>query len=397
MAETDQNSKRTPSSMFHSEKHPSHSKCLGCFQKIYRFFFEKKIDMIQEAIKKGDLEKIKYYHIVKKLNFNQYNKLGDTPLLLAARAGKFDILKYILKKVPGIIRQDKSFLGDTALMIATFNNDFPMVRYLVEEEKFDPNCRDNKGFTPFIAACANGYIELMAYFRFVAKVDVNIRGFDKQSAAHRAAYYGNLQVLIILENYTEIRLNQPDKRGNLPVHYAAMNNHFSVVRFLMSKDSKMLQKRNKAGISPEVIIKKNLDKVKKLKSPVEVSLDEIRDYIRDQKLKPFDLDHYRRRQDKKFSRMRMQARGTEKGGFDGEGGRLGRSDDSDEEKSLENSPKEPKIERSPSPQKLPLIKKARTRINENGIESEEDSEDDDDNQERPEMVEIKPRNRFQNA
>ena len=204
--------------------------CKECFQRIWQKIFEKDIDKIQEAIKKGDLEKIRFFHIVKKANFNQYNKVGDSPLLLATRYQKLEILKYILKKIPGVIRADKSFLGDTALMIATFNNDLETVRYLVEEENFDVNCRDNKGYTPFIAACANNYMDLVIYLRFVAKADTSIRGYDKQSAAHRAAFYGHNEILIFLDSYSEVRINQPDKRGNLPIHYAAMNHHFSVVR-----------------------------------------------------------------------------------------------------------------------------------------------------------------------
>ena len=116
-------------------------------------------------------------------------------------------MKYVLKKVDGVIKQDKSFMGDTALMIATFNNDIDTVKYLIEEEKFDVNCKDNRGYTPFIAACANNFMDLVIYFRFVAKADVEIRGFDKQSAAHRAAFYGHLEVLILLDKYTTLRTN----------------------------------------------------------------------------------------------------------------------------------------------------------------------------------------------
>lgn len=202
----------------------------SCWHRTLKKCFERQIDKIQDCIKRDDIERLRYLHMVKKLNFNKYTTTGDSPLLLAARHRRLEILRYILTKVQGVIKEDKSFSGDTALMIATFNNDLEMVRYLVEEQGFDVNCRDNKGYTPFIAACANNYMDLVIYFRFIAKVDTSIRGFDKQSAAHRAAFYGNIEVLMVIENYTTLRNNQPDKWGNLPIHYAAMNNHFSVVR-----------------------------------------------------------------------------------------------------------------------------------------------------------------------
>ena len=202
----------------------------SCLSRMFKRCFEREIDKIHDCIKKGDLEKLKFFHLVKRYNFNKYNSSGDSPLLMAARYRKLDLLKYIMQKIPSIIKDDKSFSGDSALMIATFNNDLEMVKYLVEEEKFDVNCRDNKGFTPFIAACANNFMDLIIYFRFVAKSDTSIRGFDKQSASHRAGFYGHIEVLIFLDIYTQVRSNQPDKWGNLPIHYAAMNNHFAVVR-----------------------------------------------------------------------------------------------------------------------------------------------------------------------
>lgn len=191
--------------------------------------FENQIELISEAIIKNDLERVKFYHTVRRFNFNQYNDTGDTPLLIATRYKRMQILKYICK-IPGILKEDKSFQGDTALMIATFNNDLEAIQYLVDEQKMDINCRDNKGYTPFICAAANGFVDLMIYFIFIAKADCTLRSYDKQNAAHRAAFFGNIRVLALLDSHTKVRLNQPDKFGNLPIHYAAINNHFSVVK-----------------------------------------------------------------------------------------------------------------------------------------------------------------------
>jgi ankyrin repeat protein len=247
--------------------------------------------LIQEAIKKGDLERIKFYHMNKKMNFNQYNKNGESPFLMAARYRRLNILQYMLKKKIVNVKEDKSFMGDTALMIATFNKDFEMVKYLVEEEDVDVNCRDNRGYTPFIAACANNFMDLVIYFRFLTKADTTIRAFDKQSAAHRAAFYGNVEVLVFLSTYTTVRLNQPDKRGNLPIHYAAMNSHFSVCRYLYKLQENTIEMENKEKQTPLKILKANLDKIKKLKLPTSsVEEVEILNYMKDPKRKPFMID-----------------------------------------------------------------------------------------------------------
>lgn len=293
------------------ERHRSGG-CKECLGRLWQKLFEKDIDILHEAIRKGDLDKVKYFHLIKKTNFNQYIKTGDSPLLLAARYRKFEILKYILRKIPGVIRDDKSFQGDTALMIATFNNDIDMVRYLVEEEDFEVNCRDNKGFTPFIAACANNLIELVSYFRFFTNADVTARSYDKQSAAHRAAYYGHLETLIFLGTYTDIRLNQPDKRGNLPIHYAAMNSHFAVVRWFFILDPKSIEKRNKSQQYPEEIIKESLDKIKKMKNPTaEVTREEVRAYIANPDKRPFTIEPPKKKEklDQQSKKLELRSEG----------------------------------------------------------------------------------------
>jgi ankyrin repeat protein len=131
------------------------------------------------------------------------------------------------------LREDKSIHGDTALMIATFHGDFRLVQYLAEQGGLDVNTRDHQGYTPFIAACANGYHELVIYFMCILKADTKITGYNKQSAAHRAAYYGESKVIRMIKRYTSLKFDQPDKRGNTPFHYAAMGSHFQTIRIML--------------------------------------------------------------------------------------------------------------------------------------------------------------------
>lgn len=106
-----------------------------------------------------------------------------------------------MTRVKHIMKEDKNNTGDTALMIATLNGNFEIVRYLVEEGELDINCRDNQGFTPFVAACANDFVEIIAYLMCVKKADTSIKGYNKQSAAHRAAFYGNIKALRLISKY----------------------------------------------------------------------------------------------------------------------------------------------------------------------------------------------------
>jgi ankyrin repeat protein len=203
-----------------------------CFKNLWVKLFNDDVQKINDAIKQGNLEKIIMYHKVKELDFHEYNEQGDTPILTAARHKKLNILKYITKAMPEV-REDKSIHGDTALMIAVFQGNFRLSKFLAEEAGLNINTRDHQGYTPFIAACANGFLELVIYFMCILKVDTSIKGYNKQSAIHRAAYYGESKVIRILKRYTKLRFDQPDKRGNTPFHLAAMGSHFQTIRIML--------------------------------------------------------------------------------------------------------------------------------------------------------------------
>lgn len=199
---------------------------------MWQKLFNNDLSKINDAIKSNNLQSIILYHKVKEMDFHQYNENGDTPILTAARFKRLDILKYIVKKMPEL-KEDKSIHGDTALMISTFHGDLRLVKFLIEEGGLDMNTRDHQGYTPFIAACANGYHELVIYLMCIMKADTKITGYNKQSAIHRAAYYGESKVIRMLKRYTNLKFDQPDKRGNTAFHYAAMGSHFNTITIML--------------------------------------------------------------------------------------------------------------------------------------------------------------------
>lgn len=67
----------------------------------------------------------------------------------------------------------------------------------------------------------------------------------------------------------------------------------------MSKDERILEReKNKAGETAEHIIKRNLEKIKRLKNPnSEVTSHEIKLYLSNSSKHPFPLDNNRKRND----------------------------------------------------------------------------------------------------
>lgn len=212
---------------------PKKSSIKNCFTRLWHKLFNNDMQNIKQIIRNNDLDKLIHYHKEKEFDFSRYDKNGDSPLLIAARYNKLNLIKYMLVYIPDLIKEDKSAFGDTALMIATFNNNFELVQYLVDSGGLNINCRDNQGFTPLIAACANGYIDLAVYYLCVKQADWKIKGYNKQSAMHRAAFYGEIKVIRLLDKYTKLSLSGVDKRGNTPFHLAAVNSHFQTIRVMI--------------------------------------------------------------------------------------------------------------------------------------------------------------------
>lgn len=63
-------------------------------------------------------------------------------------------------------------------MIAVMNKDIAFTKYLIEEAKANPNSRENTGATIFMAACASGSVELVAYLFEITKINFYARNND---------------------------------------------------------------------------------------------------------------------------------------------------------------------------------------------------------------------------
>ena len=265
---------------------------MKCIVELCKKLFNKDFDKVIHSIRNNDLGTIEHFHYHKKFNFNQSNDQQDTALLVAARYNKIQIVKFIVRHFPGLIKEDKTAFGDTALMIATLNGNIQMVRFLIEEGGLNMNCRDNNGFTPFIAACANNHLKIMVYLDQMAKAKVRVKSYDKQSALHRAAYYGNNQVVRYLLEQCKFEPSQTDKWGNLPIHYAAMNCHIQTIR-LLQDDVKYrdVTLQNKEGLDVLHILKAKFEKVKRMNhTNMVVEISEIERYL-EKKVQPFDVEN----------------------------------------------------------------------------------------------------------
>jgi hypothetical protein len=120
---------------------------------------------------------------------------------------------------------------------------------------------------------------------------VKKRSYDKQTAVHRAAYYGNTKILKIISASIQLSFSKKDKRGNTPLHYASQKFNIQTIRYLLEKTGKEgLKVKNNDGNSPLHLLVKNLEKIAKRRPyEYEVNKKDIKLYLEDKEKMPFPI------------------------------------------------------------------------------------------------------------
>jgi len=282
-----------------------------CLRQVFRKIFKSKFSKLISAIKENNLNVVKHYY-AQKLNFNQQLPNGDTPLHIAVKAGHLDIVTFIGENVHPLKTNERNFFGDTPLLsaIMSYHYDgnekilqreknkkdsktqpnqekeeklskkksssikekynFPIIEYLVLKKFADVNIPENRGFTPFMAACANGDPDLVKFI-IKHKGNYQVKSRDGQTGLHRAAFHGNIDVVRFLIKHIKMNPIIPDNKGNIPLHYACVRLNISCIRVLIKASnihpSHLLHAENKYGVTPIDILLKVLNRVRVYDDP----------------------------------------------------------------------------------------------------------------------------------
>ena len=178
-------------------------------------------------------------------------KDGDdlaTPLIIAARDGKLDFVKVLLRyeaniEARGTIKIDGEVgEGFTALWIAAANGHFDVVRLLIEQNA-EVDGRTSSNSTPLRAAAFDGHLDIV---RCLVEngADVNARNNLNSTPLMVTCYKGQLDVASYLVKHGA-NINLHDNNGCSCLHYASDGGHVQLVCELLALGAKQTQSLNR--------------------------------------------------------------------------------------------------------------------------------------------------------
>uniref|UniRef100_A0A7E4WAX2 ANK_REP_REGION domain-containing protein n=1 Tax=Panagrellus redivivus TaxID=6233 RepID=A0A7E4WAX2_PANRE len=185
------------------------------------------------------------------------NNYEMIPIHVAAANGNIEFLRIVTKYDPTMInRRDK--YGCSPCTYAAQSGSLNCLRFMIEKGRADMSTLTNKGQSLLHVSALSGRLLIVRWLLYRTGSDAILYPtYDKANAVHCAAFGGSVDVAKLLlglwpKKRRRAILTSVDARGNTPLHLAAINNQYDMVKYLIEVGSnpKLL---NSAGQSAEQI------------------------------------------------------------------------------------------------------------------------------------------------
>lgn len=169
-------------------------------------------------------------HDIKQIDLQATNELF-TPLMVASKKNKPEIVKFLLEK--GANKKLFDLYGFSAIHLACMHNSLEATSQLLENDETKYiNFLDESGNTPLIWATAYNNKEVLK-FLIDKKADINIKDTTGYNAFHIACEEGHLEIVKQLLDPFKDQINLKTPTDETPLLIACINNHEEIVEFLI--------------------------------------------------------------------------------------------------------------------------------------------------------------------
>lgn len=148
----------------------------------------------------------------------------------AAYMGNLTILKILHAYGADLRVRDRR--GARALHHSAYKGHLAVVRYLVGYGYNNVNILTDNGYAPLDRAALNGHNRICSYLIEKGAL-INHTFTNGESALHMATYNGDKETVQVFLNNSSTMIDQQDKRGFTPLHYAGYYGHETVTRLLL--------------------------------------------------------------------------------------------------------------------------------------------------------------------
>jgi len=184
-----------------------------------------------------------------RVDVNQSNVSGQTPLWIAFRYGRIEVVKLLLKDERVNINKVDDAEGRTIFWMACEREEFEIAKFLLDEKGVDPNEPNNEGQTPFWDACCWGHMKIFKFLLNDERVDINTVDECNRTPFFVACQYGVIKIVkYLLASKREVNVNEKDFRGDNAIAITKERLGADVEEFFDHEVEEKLQIRNQRYI-----------------------------------------------------------------------------------------------------------------------------------------------------
>ena len=169
-----------------------------------------------------------------KANVNTRDDQNDTPLNVAAVAGRAEVVQALITEF-GCDPNVKGHLGRSLLHNACQSGSVSLVQTLIQEHKADFNARDDQNDTPLHVTAVSGKTEVVRSLISEFGCDPHVKGHLGRSPLHNACQGGSVTLVQNLIQEHKADFNARDDQNNTPLNVAAVAGRAEVVQALITE------------------------------------------------------------------------------------------------------------------------------------------------------------------
>jgi len=197
------------------------------------FQFPKRRNVLSYLAELGNVAILELLLSTGRVDINEKDKDGRTPLSSAAEKGHEVVVKLLLSTGKAEVdAKDKD--GRTSLSLAVANRHEAVVKLLLSTGKVNINTKDKDGRTPFSIAVEKGHEAVFKLLLSTGKVDIDAKDKYGWTPLWLAAANRYEAVVKLLLSTGKVEVDAKDNKGWTPLWWAVASKHEAVVKLLLS-------------------------------------------------------------------------------------------------------------------------------------------------------------------